>query len=169
LLTESLLLALAGGLLGLLLAYWGVGALRLLVPAKTPRIDEVRLDPVVLAFTLGVSVLTGLFFGLAPAWHIARTDLRESLNKVGRGTSASGASRRLRAALVVSELGLAVLLLVGAGLLIRSFSRLLEVSPGFPTQHLLTMRVSLPDKVYPDGAPVQNFFVQLMARVNAVP
>ena len=169
LLTESLLLALAGGLLGLLLAYWGVGALRLLVPAKTPRIDEVRLDPVVLAFTFCVSVLTGLFFGLAPAWHVARTDLRELLNKVGRGSSASRASRRLRAALVVSELGLAVLLLVGAGLLIRSFSRLLEVSPGFQTQHLLTLRVSLPDKVYPDGAPVQNFFAQLMARVSALP
>jgi len=169
LLTESLLLALAGGLLGLLLAYWGVGALRLLVPAKTPRIDEVRLDPVVLAFTFCVSVLTGLFFGLAPAWHVARTDLRELLNKVGRGSSASRASRRLRAALVVSELGLAVLLLVGAGLLIRSFSRLLEVSPGFQTQHLLTLRVSLPDKVYPDGAPVQNFFAQFMARVSALP
>ena len=169
LLTESLLLALAGGLLGLLLAYWGVGALRLLVPAKTPRIDEVGLDPAVLAFTFCVSVLTGLFFGLAPAWHVARTDLRELLNKVGRGSSASRASRRLRAALVVSELGLAVLLLVGAGLLIRSFSRLLEVSPGFQTQHLLTLRVSLPDKVYPDGAPVQNFFAQFMARVSALP
>jgi putative ABC transport system permease protein len=169
LLTESLLLALAGGVLGLLLAYWGVGALRLLVPANTPRMDEVTLDPVVLAFTFCVSLLTGLFFGLAPAWHVAQTDLRESLNKVGRGTSASAASRRLRAALVVSELGLAVLLLAGAGLLIRSFSRLLEVSPGFQTQHLLTMRVSLPDKVYPDGSPVQNFFAQLMARVNALP
>jgi predicted permease len=169
LLTESLLLALAGGLFGLLLAYWGVGALRLLVPASTPRMDEVRLDPMVLAFTFCVSLLTGLFFGLAPAWHVARTDLRESLNKAGRGSSASRASRRLRAALVVSELGLAVLLLVGAGLLIRSFSRLLEVSPGFQTQHLLTVRVSLPDKVYPDGAPVRNFFVQLMARVSTLP
>jgi putative ABC transport system permease protein len=169
LLTESLLLALAGGLLGLLLAYWGVGALRLLVPGNTPRMEEVRLDPSVLAFTFCVSLLTGLFFGLAPAWHVARTDLRESLNKIGRGSSASRASRRLRAALVVSELALAVLLLVGAGLLIRSFSRLLEVSPGFQTEHLLTMRISLPDKVYPDGVPVQNFFAQLMARVSALP
>jgi predicted permease len=110
-----------------------------------------------------------LFFGLAPAWHVARTDLRETLNKAGRGASASGATRRLRAVLVVSELALAVLLLAGAGLLIRSFSRLLEVSPGFRTQHLLTMQLSLPDKVYPDGAPVQNFFSRLLARVNAVP
>jgi predicted permease len=168
-LTESLLLALAGGVLGLVLAYWGVGALRALVPANTPRMDEVRLDPLVLAFTFGVSLLTGLVFGLAPAWHIARTDLRETLNEAGRGTSAAGGSRRLRAVLVVSELALAVLLLVGAGLLIRSFSRLLEVSPGFQTQHLLTMELSLPEKTYPDGAPVQNFFAQLMARVKALP
>ena len=169
LLTESVILALAGGLLGLVLAYWGVGALRALVPANTPRMDEVQLDPLVLAFTFGVSMLTGLFFGLAPAWHIARTDLRETLNEAGRGTSASGGSRRLRAVLVVSELALAVLLLVGAGLLMRSFSRLLDVSPGFQTQHLLTMELSLPEKIYADGAPVQNFFTQLMTRVNAVP
>ena len=168
-LTESLILALAGGVLGLVLAYWGVGALRALVPANTPRMDEVHLDPLVLAFTFGVSLLTGLVFGLAPAWHIARTDLRETLNEAGRGTSAAGGSRRLRAVLVVSELALAVLLLVGAGLLIRSFSRLLEVSPGFQTQHLVTLELSLPEKTYPDGAPVQNFFAQLMTRVKAVP
>ena len=169
LLTESLILAFAGGLLGLGLAYWGVDALRALVPANTPRMNEVQLDPLVLAFTFGVSLLTGLIFGLAPAWHIARTDLRETLNEAGRGTSASGGSRRLRSVLVVSELALAVLLLVGAGLLIRSFSRLLDVSPGFETQHLLTLELSLPEKTYPDGAPVQNFFAQLMVRVNAVP
>jgi len=103
-LTESLILALAGGLLGLVLAYWGVDVLRVLVPASTPRMDEVHLDGLVLAFTFGVSLLTGLFFGLAPAWHIARTDLRETLKEAGRGTSAARA----------------VLLLVGAGLLIRS-------------------------------------------------
>jgi predicted permease len=169
LLTESLILALAGGLLGLLLAYFGVGTLRALVPANTPRMDEVQLDPLVLLFTFCVSLLTGLFFGLAPAWHIARTDLRETLNESGRGASASGGSRRLRATLVVSELALAVLLLVGAGLLIRSFSRLLDVSPGFQTQHLLTMELSLPEKTYPDGVPVQNFFTQLMTRMNAIP
>jgi putative ABC transport system permease protein len=168
LLTESLILAFAGGLLGLGLGYWGVDALRALVPANTPRMNEVQLDPLVLAFTFAVSLLTGLIFGLAPAWHIARTDLREALNEAGRGTSASEGSRRLRSVLVVSELALAVLLLVGAGLLIRSFSRLLDVSPGFQTQHLLTLELSLPEKTYPDGAPVQNFFAQLMARVNAV-
>jgi predicted permease len=122
-----------------------------------------------LAFTFGVSLVTGLFFGLAPAWHVTQTDLRETLNEAGRGTSSGGRSRHLRAGLVVSEFALAVLLLVGAGLLIRSFSRLLEVSPGFQTQNLLTMELSLPEKTYPDGAPVQNFYTQLMARVNSVP
>ncbi|HTQ62773.1 MAG TPA: ABC transporter permease [Candidatus Solibacter sp.] len=169
LLTESVILALAGGALGLVFAYWGIDALRGMVPAKTPRINEVQLDPAVLAFTFGVSLLTGLIFGFAPAWHIARTDLRETLNEAGRGTSAAGGSRLLRSGLVVSEIALAVLLLVGAGLLIRSFSRLLEVSPGFQTQHLLTMEISLPEKAYPDGVPVQNFFKQLMAKVQAVP
>jgi predicted permease len=131
--------------------------------------DEVHLDPAVLAFTFGISLLTGVFFGLAPAWQIARTDLREALNEAVRGSSASGGSRRLRSTLVVSELAIAALLLVGAGLLIRSFSRLLDVSPGFQTQHLLTMELSLPEKAYPDGVPVQTFFTQLMTRVSAVP
>jgi len=169
LLTESVVLGLAGGLLGLVLAYWGVAALRALAPTNLPRMDEVRLDPMVLAFTFGVSLLTALFFGLAPAWHVARTDLRETLNEAGRGASAAGGSLHLRSSLVVSELALAVLLLVGAGLLIRSFSRLLDVSPGFQTQHLLTMELSIPEKTYPDGLPVQKFYTRLMARVQAVP
>jgi len=169
LLTESLILALSGGLFGLVVGYLGVLALRELAPANTPRLDEVHLDPVVLAFTFGVSLLTGLFFGLAPAWHAARSDLREALNEASRGTSASAGSRRLRAALAVSELALAVLLLVGAGLVLRSFSRLLGVSPGFRTEHVLTLELALPEKAYADGAPVQNFFGQLMARVDAVP
>ncbi|MGB2642003.1 MAG: ABC transporter permease [Candidatus Acidiferrum sp.] len=169
LLTESVILALVGGVLGLFLAYWGVGALRLLVPANTPRMDEVRIDPMVLAFTFGVSLFTGVLFGLVPAWHISRTDLREKLNEAGRSNSAGGGTLHLRTSLVVSELALAVLLLAGAGLLIRSFSRLLEVSPGFQPQHLLTMELSLPDKTYPDGLPVQKFFTQLMADLKLVP
>ena len=167
--TESLILALGGGVLGLALGYWGVGALRTVVPSDTPRMGEVQLDPVVLAFTLGVSLLTGLLFGLAPAWQISRSDLRESLNEAGRSSSAARGSRRLRGVLVVSELALAVLLLAGAGLLIRSFHRLLDVSPGFQTQRLLTMELSLPEKAYPEGLPVQNFFSRLLARVRDVP
>jgi predicted permease len=169
LLTESLILAIAGGLLGLALAYWGVDALRALVPANTPRMDEVQLDPVVLLFTFGISLLTGVLFGLAPAWHGARIDLRETLNEGGRGTSAAGGSRHLRTGLVVSELALAVLLLAGAGLLIRSFSRLVDVSPGFQTQHLLTAELSLPENTYADGLPVQKFYTQLMANLKTVP
>jgi putative ABC transport system permease protein len=169
LLTESLILAFAGGLLGLLLAYWGVAAFRALAPPSTPRLDEVQLNWVVLAFTFGVSLLTGLFFGIAPAWHVPRTGLRETLNESGRGASTSAATRRLRAVLVVSELAIAVVLLTGAGLLIRSFNRLLAVSPGFQSQQLLTVNLSLPEKTYADGAPVQNFFRELMARVNSVP
>jgi predicted permease len=169
LLTESLMLSLAGGLLGLGVAYWGVEAIRVLVPANTPRIDEVQIDPVVLGFTFIVSLLTGMIFGLAPAWHVAQVDLRESLNEAGRGNSATRGSRHVRAGLAVSELALAVVLLAGAGLLIRSFSHLLDVSPGFRTQHLLTMEVSLPEKVYPQAMSVQNFFAQLLARVNAIP
>jgi putative ABC transport system permease protein len=169
LLTESLILALMGGSLGLLFAIWGVAALRGIVPPNTPRIDEVQIDPLVLAFTLAVSLLTGVIFGLAPVWQIGRTDLRETLNEAGRGTSAARRSRYLRTGLVVSELALAVLLLAGAGLLIRSFSRLLDVSPGFQTERLMTMELSLPAKAYPDGAPVQNFFKRLIDKVKTVP
>ncbi len=167
LITESLILAVAGGLLGLILAYWGLDAVGMLVPGNFARMSDVRLDPQVLGFTAGVSLLTGLFFGLAPAWHVSRCDLRKSLNESGRGTSAAGQTRFLRDFLVVSELALAVLLLAGAGLLIRSFSLLLNVSPGFRTQNLLTLKVSLPEKAYPDGPPVQHFFTELMARINA--
>jgi predicted permease len=169
LLTESVILSLAGGLLGLVLAYWGIGALRMLVPANTPRMDEVHLDSAVLFFTFAVSLLTGLFFGLAPAWQVGRNDLRETLNEANRGTSAARSTLNLRACLVVSELALAVLLLVGAGLLIRSFGRLLEVSPGFQTQHLLTMELSLPEKAYPDAQKKQNFFTRLMDSVKEIP
>jgi len=169
LLTESVLLSIAGGLVGLLLGDIGLSALRALVPPGTPRVNEVQLDLPVLAFTFLVSLLTGLFFGLAPSWHVARTDLRESLNQGGRSNSAGGQSSRVRAGLVVSELALAALLLVGAGLLIRSFGRLLEVSPGFQTQHLLTARLALPQKNYPDGMPVQRLFKELVDNIKTIP
>jgi len=167
-LTESLMVAIAGGILGLAFAYWGLDVLRALVPADTPRVDEVRLDFIVLGFTFVVSLLTGMLFGLAPAWHVARTDLRETLNEAGRGSSAAAASRHLRKGLVVAELALAMLLLTGAGLLVRSFSRLVGVSPGFQTQHLLTAELSLPQKSYPDGPPVQQFYTELMVRLKTV-
>jgi putative ABC transport system permease protein len=168
-LTESLVLVAAGGALGLFLAYWGVYALRLLVPQNFPRIEEVGVDPLVLLFTLGISLLTGLVFGLAPAWQVGRTNLQGTLKETGQSTSAARGTRRLRRILVVSEMALAVLLLVGAGLLIRSFQNLLEVNPGFQPQHLLSMRLSPPTKAYPDGAPLQAFYQQVLDRVRAIP
>jgi putative ABC transport system permease protein len=168
-LTESMVLATVGGALGLLIAYWGVYTLRTLVPDNIPRMDEVRVDPLVLGFTLGISLLTGLIFGLAPTWHVARTNLQDSLKETGQSTSAARGTRRLRGMLVVSEIALAVLLLVGAGLLIRSFDHLLQVSPGFQPQHLLSMRLSPPAKAYPDGTPLQAFYQQLLNRVKTIP
>ncbi len=168
-LTESLVLAAVGGALGLFLAYWGVYALRLLVPQNFPRMDEVSVDPLVLLFALGISLLTGLLFGLAPAWQVGRTNLHGTLKETGQSTSAASGTRRLRRILVVSEMALAVLLLVGAGLLIRSFQHLLEVNPGFQPQHLLSMRLSPPTKAYPDGAPLQAFYQQVLNRVRTIP
>ncbi|HMD06825.1 MAG TPA: ABC transporter permease [Candidatus Acidoferrum sp.] len=169
LLTESVVLAAAGGALGLFLAYWGVYALRVFVPDNIPRMDEVQVDPLVLGFTLVISLLTGLVFGFIPAWQAGRANLQDTLKETGQSTSAARGSRRLRGFLVISEIALAVLLLVGAGLLIRSFQHLLVVSPGFEPQHLLSMRVSLPAKVYPDGTPVQTFYQKLLNRVKTVP
>ncbi len=168
-LTESMVLAGVGGALGLFLAYWGVTELRSLVPANVPRMDEVSVDPAVLGFTLGISLLTGLVFGLAPAWHVGRANLQDTLKETGQSTSAARGTRRLRGMLVVSEIALAVLLLVGAGLMIRSFQHLLEVSPGFRPQHLLSMKLSPPAKTYPDGAPLHTFYQELLNRVKAVP
>jgi putative ABC transport system permease protein len=167
--TESMVLATAGGALGLFLSYWGVYALRTLVPDNFPRMDEVRVDPLVLAFTLGISLLTGLIFGLAPAWHVGRANLQDALKETGQSSSAAKGTRRLRGGLVESEIALAMLLLVGAGLLIRSFQHLLEVNPGFEPQHLLSMRLSPPSKAYPDGAPLNTFYQQVMNRVKAIP
>ena len=167
--TESMVLAVAGGALGFLIAYWGVYALRALAPDNIPRMDEVRVDPLVLDFTLGISLLAGLVFGLAPAWQVGSTNLQDTLKETGQSTSAARGTRRLRGILVVSEMALAVLLLVGAGLLIRSFQHLLEVSPGFQPQHLLSMRLSPPAKVYPDGMPLQAFYQQLLNRVKTIP
>jgi putative ABC transport system permease protein len=168
-LTESMVLAAVGGTLGLFLAYWGVSALRSLVPDNIPRMDEVSVDPLVLGFTLGISLLTGLVFGLAPAWQVGRANLQDSLKETGQSASTAMGTRRLRGALVVWEIGTAVMLLVGAGLMIRSFQQLLEVRPGFEPQHLLSMRLSPPAKSYPDGTPLNAFYQQILDRVKAIP
>ena len=150
LLTESFALALAGGGLGVLLAIWGVPALLALDGGNLPSVAHVAVSLPVLGFALAVSLGTGFLFGLAPALQVARTDLHETLKEGGRGAVSQRGSLALRRGLVVSTVALALTLLVGAGLLIRSFSRVLGVDPGFRPDHLLTFSVSLPRAKYPN-------------------
>ena len=168
LLTESLLLALAGGAAGLALAF---GAVRLLVAASAasfPRVAETRLDPGVLLFTLLVSLGTGILFGLAPALQAARQRTHDTLKEGGRG-AAGGHSHRLRSALVVGELALSLALLAGSGLLIRSFLRLQDVDAGFRADGVLTMRVSLPEEKYTKPEQARVFYRELLDRVRRLP
>jgi putative ABC transport system permease protein len=168
LLTESLLLALAGGLLGLLLAAWSISLLRQLGPATLPRLKEISVDWRVLGFTLLVAAATGIIFGLAPALASLRTDLNFVLRSAGRLASAGPAAARFRDLLVVAELAACVVLLTGAGLLIRSFARLESVNPGFRPDHVLTMQVSLPESRYSDFN-VGLFYKQLLERLRVLP
>jgi putative ABC transport system permease protein len=170
LLTESLLLALLGSALGLGFAWLGIKALMLISPKDLVSFQSVSLNMRVLLWTLGVSILTGIIFGLAPALHISRLNLNDSLKDGGKSESgqASG-SRRLRSALVVSEIALAVVLLASAGLLIRSFIRLQQVDRGFQTDNILTMVVRLPDAKYPQDAQVVAFFNQALEKVRQLP
>ena len=170
LLTESLLLALLGSVLGLGFAWLGIKALMLISPKDLVSFQSVSMNMTVLLWTLGVSILTGIIFGLAPALHISRLNLNDSLKDGGKSESgqASG-SRRLRSALVVSEIALAVVLLASAGLLIRSFIRLQQVDRGFNTDNILTMVIRLPDAKYPQDAQVVAFFNQALEKVRQLP
>jgi predicted permease len=167
LVTESLALALAGGALGVLVATWGINLLKLIVPDNFPRTGDIRIDASVLAFTVLASVGTGLLFGLAPAFQASRIRLTESLKEGERGADSLGRNR-LRSALVVSEVALALVLLIGTGLMLRSFVRLQEVNPGFAPDHLLTMEISLPEARYPNPQKAA-FFARLLERVRALP
>jgi putative ABC transport system permease protein len=168
LLTESVLLALLGGALGLLLAMWGLDLLVAVSPNNIPRLKDVGLDGWVLGFTLLVSLLTGIIFGLTPALQASRTDLTESLKEGGK--SSAGLHRsRMRNALVVSEVALALLLLIGAGLMMRSFMRLRQVNPGFNPEQTLTMRIALPDAKYKEDYQVHSFYQQVLQRVASLP
>ena len=168
LLTESTLVALAGGAAGLLLAGWGVNFLVRINEDKIPRAYEIGLDWNVVAFTAGVALLTGLVFGLGPAFRAARVDLHDTLKEGGRGGSA-GMRRGVRGALVVAEVSLAVVLLVGAGLLVRSFVSLQHVSPGFRPEHVLAMQVSLPLNSYKEPQQRAAFYRQALERIGALP
>ncbi|HKS08522.1 MAG TPA: ABC transporter permease [Pyrinomonadaceae bacterium] len=170
LLTESLLLALLGSAFGLGFAWMGIKALVAISPRDLISLQSVGLNVSVLLWTLGVSLLTGIIFGLAPALHISRLNLNDSLKEGGKSESAqAGGSRRLRSALVVSEIALAVVLLASAGLLIKSFVRLQQVDRGFNTDNILTMVVRLPDAGYKEDQQVVNFFVQAMERIRSLP
>jgi putative ABC transport system permease protein len=168
LLVESLLLAFIGGVLGLFLALWGLELLPALGADKIPRMQEITLDARVLGFTLATSLLTGVIFGLAPAFQAVKCNLYTSLKEGGRA-SASPKGRRLRNALVVSEVALSLMLLAGAGLLIKSFWRLQHVDTGFTAERLLTMRLFPPESNYPDDLRVAAFYEDLLLRVRSLP
>jgi putative ABC transport system permease protein len=172
LLTESMLLSLIGGAAGLMIAYWGVPALVAALPQNQliamPFLRTLGLDSSILAFSFGLSLLTGLIFGLAPALQSSRLDLNEVLKEGGRNMAA-GASQRLRSAMVVTEIALAVVLLVGAGLMMKSLLRLLQTNVGFKTENLLTMAMILPPSKYTDNNPLINFNDQIQERVRSLP
>lgn len=168
LLVESLLVSLAGGAAGIILALWGVPALVALAPVDAiPRVEQIRIDAWVLAFTIGVSVLTGLLFGLAPAFHATRRELRESLGAGGR--SITGRNEVLRSSLAVAEIALALILLTAAGLMLNSFWRLRSVQPGFRPENVLTMTVELPDSAYHTVRQMQRFHEEMLAKLSRLP
>jgi putative ABC transport system permease protein len=166
-LTESVLLGVAGGALGAALSVWLTDMLVALAPADTPRLSEVSADWRVLLFAAGAGVLTGVAFGLAPALQASRYDLNESLREGGRGVA--GGRSRARSALVVGEVALSLLLLAGAGLLVKSFARLRAVDPGFDPEGVMTMRVTLPGARYKEPAQRAEFYAALMERLRALP
>jgi putative ABC transport system permease protein len=169
LLTECVILSLAGGALGLLLGVWGVAFLVSLKPQGIPRLDAVTVDATVILFTLGMAVVTGLLFGMVPALHATRVGLSGSLKEGGRGAVTSRAGARARGTLVIAEMALAVMLLAGAGLLMRSFLRLQSVDPGFNPSQTLSFELSLPDSRYKADPPRFAFFDQLLPRLRALP
>jgi predicted permease len=165
---ESLVLALAGAVGGSLAAWWGIVALSKQVAGILPRTDTIRIDPALFAFTVALSLITGLIFGLAPAIVAARTDLNQRLREGGRGTSGDFQAR-LRGVLVVGEIALASALLIGAGLFLRSFVTLLRLDPGFQSQNVITATVVLPGARYKDGESRGRFFRDFLGRVSSLP
>ncbi len=172
LLTENLVMAVMGGALGLFLAFWLVKLLIALGPANIPRLSELEampLDVVALGFTLAVSLLAGLVSGLAPAWHASKLDLNETLKEGAKSATSGARGARLRSLFVIAEMALALVLLVGAGLMIRSFLRLQATDPGFNPKNLLTMRLLLPSPAYGETNLRTRFFEHVIKRLAALP
>ena len=168
LLSESVLLSAGGGALGVLLAVWGIDLFQKINAGLLPRVEEVAIDLRVLGFSLLVSLITGLGFGLLPAWQNSNVSLQDALSENSRTAAGSG-SRRLRSGLVIIEVALSLVLLLSAGLLLKSFSRLLNVDPGFRAQNVLTLRLRLPDKKYRNTAQARTFLRETLRRVQALP
>ena len=169
LLTESVLLAIVGGGLGLLLALWGTSLVETIGSGVTPLPVSIKIDSRVLGFTFALSILTGIVFGLAPALHASNPDLNETLKEAGRSSGADASRNRLRGVLVMSEVAMALVLLISAGLLIKSVMRLRNVNPGFRAENRLTMNVVLPVAKYPKGPQWIAFYNQLGERLEALP
>jgi len=169
LLTESVMLAVVGGALGMLLAVWGVDALVSAAPSNVPRLQDVSLDRWVLLFSLGITLFTGLFFGIFPALQVSRTDLHDTLKEGGRGGSPGTGRRRLRNVLVVAEVAVSLVLLVSAGLMIKSLYRVLAADPGFDPRGVLVANVSIPEVKYDNEAKRRLFIQQVVERMQAVP
>jgi len=167
--TESLLIAIVGGVLGILFAFWGTKAILALAPRSLPRVSAVHLDLRVLLFSIGITLLSGVIFGVIPAVTASKTNLVSSLKDAERGDSASSSRQWLRRGFVVSEVALALVLLISAGLLVRSFTRLLEVKPGFDPHNVLTLKVSLPPAQYDKGTKITAFYDDVLARISALP
>ncbi len=168
-LTESVLLSLVGGLVGLALAYGGLVLLRSFIPENISQAREIAIDPKVLGFTFLVSMITGLIFGLAPAVQAARFNQTETLKEGGRDSATGSSGKRIRGLLVMSEVAVSLVLLIGAGLLINSFLRLRNVDPGFRADNLLTMRVVLPQPKYQEFERSSEFYTALVQRVESLP
>ena len=173
LLTESVLLGILGGALGLLVARVSLYVVRTMNPGNIPRLEDIGINGSVLAFTFGVSLLTGILFGVAPLWRAVRVDPNTSLKAGGRSGQSDGGlylrRHRLRGLLVVSELALSLMLLIGAGLLVRSFVRLQSVAPGFTTEHVLTMQIAATDPKYRDDKALANLYREIENRVAHLP
>ena len=169
LLTESALLAVLGGVLGVGLAYFGLRWLVAVAPANLPRIDEVHVDARVLWFTVFVSMLTGILFGALPAWRVSHAEPQQALKAGAVTVTESRPARRLRESLIGFEVGVGTLLLIMAGLLTTSMVRLLGVDKGFTTEHVLAVDVSLPPQSYTKPEQKEEFYENVLARVRALP